>query len=208
MGSDLVNGGGGNDRIEQQPSGDADVLSGEADEDFIWSRAAETRQFNGGAGDDLLVQSNFYAPIQAEMHGGDGEDEGSFGNFMNEAVAVSLDDQANDGAPGTGTSNVHSDVKNINTGSGADIIVGSPGPNLIRSDASRSNFFLSDTAGGTTRSTPAAASITSMPAGRRQRSPRRIRWATRSTAEATRCRRLTATPRPGTRSTRSSAARA
>ncbi len=82
------------------------------------------------------------------MHGGDGDDEASFGNFMNEAVAVSLDDQANDGPPGTGTSNVHSDVENINTGSGADIIIGSPGPNLIRSDASRFSFFLSDTAGG------------------------------------------------------------
>jgi hypothetical protein len=67
---------------------------------------------------------------------------------MNEAVAVSLDDQANDGAPGSGMSNVHSDVENINTGSGADIIVGSPGPNLIRSDAIRFFFFLNDTAGG------------------------------------------------------------
>ena len=147
FGSDRVNGGGGNDQIEQQSlSGDADVLSGEADDDFIWSQG--NAQFNGGAGDDLFLQSNFSAPIQIEMYGGDGEDEAAFGNFMNEAVAVSLDDQANDGAPGTGTSNVHSDVENIDTGSGADIIVGSPGPNLIRSDVTRNNFFVLDTAGG------------------------------------------------------------
>ena len=41
-------------------------------------------------------------------------------------LAVSLDDQANDGAAsGGGTSNVHSDVENIDTGYGPDIIVGS-----------------------------------------------------------------------------------
>jgi Ca2+-binding RTX toxin-like protein len=149
FGSDRVNGGGGNDRIEQQSnSGDADVLSGDADEDFIWSQGGGNAQFNGGAGDDLFVQSNFTLPVEIVMAGGEGEDEASLGNVGNEAIAVSLDDQANDGAPGSGTSNVHSDVENVDTGSGPDIIVGSPGPNTIRSDASRFGFFLSDTAGG------------------------------------------------------------
>ena len=62
FGSDLVNGGGGNDQIEQQSvSGDADVLNGDAGGEFIWSQGGGTAQFNGGAGDDLFVHSNFSA---------------------------------------------------------------------------------------------------------------------------------------------------
>lgn len=150
FGSDRVNGGGGNDRIEQQSlSGDADVLSGEADEDFIWSQGDGTAQFEGGPGDDLFVHSNFELPLNLVMAGGEGEDEASLGSSFNAGLAVSLDDQANDGAAtGGGTSNVHSDVENIDTGAGADVIVGSPGPNLIRSDGIRFGFFLQDTAGG------------------------------------------------------------
>jgi Ca2+-binding RTX toxin-like protein len=148
-GSDRTNGGSGNDHTEQQSvSGDADVFNGDADDDFMWTQGSGTAQFNGGEGDDQFVQSNFNTPIAIEMFGGEGEDEASFGNgIANEAVAVSLDDQANDGAPGTGTSNIHSDVEIINTGSGPDIIVGSPGPDTIRSDSLRFGSFLSDTQG-------------------------------------------------------------
>jgi len=142
-----VNGGSGNDRIEQQNVlGDLDELSGDTDNDCIWSQGAGAAQFNGGAGDDILLQSTITQPVQVEMNGGDGEDEAAFGNSA--PVAISLDDQANDGPPGSGTANVHSDIENIDTGSGADIIVGSPGPNLIRSDVSRDNFFLLDAPGG------------------------------------------------------------
>lgn len=149
FGSDLVNGGGGNDQIEQQStSGDADVLSGDADDDFVWSQGDGNAQFNGGAGDDLFVHSHFTSSIDIVMAGGEGEDEASLGSIGDAAIAVSLDDQANDGAPGSGKSNVRSDVENIDTGSGPDIIVGSPGPNTIRSDAIRFGFFLNDTAGG------------------------------------------------------------
>jgi Ca2+-binding RTX toxin-like protein len=148
-GSDRVNGGSGNDYVEGATlAGEADVLNGDADDDFIWNQGSGNAQLNGGAGDDLFYESNFQTPNAIEIFGGEGEDEASFGNFMNEAVAVSLDDQANDGPPGTGTSNIHSDVENIDTGSGADIIVGSPGPNIIRSDATRSQSYLVDTAGG------------------------------------------------------------
>lgn len=150
FGSDRVNGGGGNDGIEQQSaSGDADVLSGEAGNDFIWSQGDGTAQYDGGPDDDLFVHSNFELPVNLVMAGGEGEDEASLGGSFNSGLAVSLDNQANDGAAlGGGTSNVHSDVENVDTGAGPDIIVGSPGPNLIRSDASRFGFFLSDTAGG------------------------------------------------------------
>jgi Ca2+-binding RTX toxin-like protein len=149
-GSDHTNGGSGNDHIEQQSSsGDVDVFNGDADDDFIWSQGGGNAQFNGGAGDDIFAESTFYAAVVIEIFGGDGEDEASFDTgIANEPVAVSLDDQANDGAPGTGTSNVHSDVENIDTNSGADSIVGSPGPNVIRSDATRDSFYLLDSAGG------------------------------------------------------------
>jgi hypothetical protein len=149
-GSDRTNGGGGNDRIESQTlPGDADVFNGDADEDFIWSQGSGNAQFNGGPGDDLFVQSNFSSPVTIEMAGGEGEDEASFGNGVaNEALAVSLDDQPNDGGAPAGTSNIHSDVENIDTASGADIIVGSPGPNIIRSDASKFGGSLTDTPGG------------------------------------------------------------
>ena len=149
-GSDTMNGGSGNDYAEQQSlSGDADVFNGEADDDALWTQGSGASQFNGGAGDDLLMHSSFYSPdVVAEVSGGEGEDEAAFGSGLNQPVAVSLDDQANDGAPGTGTSNVHSDVENIDTDSGADIIVGSPGPNVIRSDVSRDRFYVLPTAGG------------------------------------------------------------
>lgn len=148
-GSDHVDGGGGNDHIEQQTlPGDADVLGGGADNDFIWSQGAGTTEFDGGPGDDLLVQSVFTSGVPVVMSGGEGEDDATLGNGFGEGIAVSLDDQANDGPLTGGTSNVHSDIENLNTDSGPDVIVGSPGPNIIRSDTINFNGSLSDTAPG------------------------------------------------------------
>jgi len=149
FGSDHVNGGSGFDRIEQQSlSGEADVLNGDGDDDFLWSQGEGAAQFNGGQGDDILLHSNFELPVSIVMSGGEGDDEVALHGSADAGLAVSLDDQANDGALVGGTSNVHSDVETINTGAGPDVIVGSPGPNVIRSDVSRSNFFVLDTAGG------------------------------------------------------------
>jgi RTX calcium-binding nonapeptide repeat (4 copies) len=149
FGSDVVNGGAGNDRIEQQStSGDADVLNSDGDDDFIWSQGNGDAQFNGGQGDDILEHSNFELPVNLVMSGGDGEDEVALNGSFDVGLAVSLDDQANDGALPAGTSNVHSDVETINTGGGPDVIVGSPGPNLIRSDVSRDSWFVLDAPGG------------------------------------------------------------
>ena len=93
-----MDGGGGNDHIEQQTlSGDADVLGGGADNDFIWSQGAGTTEFDGGPGDDLLVQSVFTSGVPVVMSGGEGEDDATLGNGFGEGIAVSLDDQANDG---------------------------------------------------------------------------------------------------------------
>ena len=148
FGSDVVNGGAGNDRIEQQStSGDADVLNGDGDDDFIWSQGNGDAQFNGGQGEDILEHSNFELPVNLVMSGGEGEDEVALHASFDTGLAVSLDDQANDGALQAGTSNVHSDVETINTGGGPDVIVGSPGPNLIRSDVSRDAWFVLDSPG-------------------------------------------------------------
>jgi hypothetical protein len=148
-GTDHVDGGGGNDRIEQQSSaGEADVLGGGANDDSIWSQGGGTTQFDGGPGDDLLVQSVFTSGVPVVMSGGEGEDDATLGNGSGQGIAVSLDDQANDGPLTGGTSNVHSDVENLNTDSGPDVIVGSPGPNIIRSDTINFNGFLTDTAPG------------------------------------------------------------
>jgi Ca2+-binding RTX toxin-like protein len=149
FGSDHVNGGGGTDRIEGRTMpGDADVFNGDAGDDFIWNQGSGTAQLNGGGGDDVFSQSNFTSPGPVVIAGGEGEDEASLSGDFDAALAVSLDDQDNDGAVGSGTSNVHSDVEDLDTGSGADIIVGSPGPNTIRSDATRFPPFLQDTAPG------------------------------------------------------------
>jgi len=148
FGSDHVDGGAGNDYIEQQTlSGEADALAGGADDDFIWSQGGGTTQFEGGPGNDLLDQSGFSSPVPVVISGGEGEDEATLGNSGSEGIAVSLDDQANDGALTGGTSNVHSDVENLNTDGGPDVIVGSAGPNVIRSDTVNFNGQLADRPG-------------------------------------------------------------
>ena len=147
-GSDQVDGGAGNDYMEQQTlSGEADVLGGGADDDFIWSQGGGNTQFDGGPGNDLLVQSVFTSGVPVVISGGEGEDEATLGNGSDEGIAVSLDDQANDGPLTGGTSNVHSDVENLNTDGGPDVIVGSAGPNVIRSDTINFNGQLSDRPG-------------------------------------------------------------
>jgi Ca2+-binding RTX toxin-like protein len=148
FGSDHVNGGSGADRIEQQSTtGDTDVLNGDGDDDFIWSQGSGEAQLNGGQGEDIIAHSNFEIP-GIVISGGDGEDEVALGSSFDVGIAVSLDDQANDGPLTGGTSNVHSDIETINTGPGPDVIVGSPGPNLIRSDVRRDSWFVLDSAGG------------------------------------------------------------
>ena len=134
--------------MEQQTlSGEADVLGGGADDDFIWSQGGGNTQFDGGPGNDLLVQSVITSGVPVVISGGEGEDEATLGNGSDEGIAVSLDDQANDGPLTGGTSNVHSDVENLNTDGGPDVIVGSPGPNIIRSDTINFNGQLADLPG-------------------------------------------------------------
>ena len=113
---------------------------GEGGDDIIATCPGVSKQLIGGPGDDFLSAN--VASGRVDFVGGDGVDAGflfaqSMGPFQD--VTVTLDDQSNDG-PAGGTSNWHSDVEDIFTGSGSDTITGSPGPNTIRSDASPTGY--------------------------------------------------------------------
>ena len=115
-GSDHVNGGGGNDRIEQgsgSMSGDVDVLNGDADEDFIWSQGDGTAQFNGGP-----ATTSSCSPASTSQCGRDGgRGRGGRGGARAGGSTARSPSRSTTrpttGRPGSGTSNVHSDVENI-----------------------------------------------------------------------------------------------
>lgn len=124
-GFDVLNGAGGDDVLL---GGDgSDHIEGRAGKDTIDGEGSGD-QIDGGDGAD-------------DMRGGAGVDQVAY--LRTTAVAVSLDDAANDGSfspfggpignPAEGD-NVHSDVENLSTGSGNDLIVGSATANRISSN--------------------------------------------------------------------------
>jgi hypothetical protein len=127
------NGGAGNDALVGGPGPDA--VNGGDDNDQVRGGAGSD-QIDGGAGDDALADcclGIFLTGYESDgvpdsLTGGPGTDSVAYdGN--NGTVAVSLDDQANDGA--NEGDNVHSDVENVTTGLGSDVLVGSSAANTL-----------------------------------------------------------------------------
>ncbi len=100
-------------------------------------------RLDGGLGDDELYDDRG----ADDLFGGPGRDRayvsrsqptdgGPVYFFADFPVTVSLDDQANDGVTGAGEGdNVHSDIEDLSTGNGADVITGSAASNAIESGA-------------------------------------------------------------------------
>src|SRR5207237_227207 len=79
----------------------------------------------GGPGDDSLLGG-----ARADLFvGGDGIDTASYAGRI-AGISVTLDDVANDGAPGEGD-NVRHDIENVIGGGGADTLVANGAANVL-----------------------------------------------------------------------------
>ncbi len=107
-GNDTLNGGDGNDRLHGEHG--HDLLRGDAGDDFIDGGLHGADVFSGGTGSD-------YVPLIRDFD-----------------VFVSLDNVANDGEAGEGD-NVGSDVEEVTTGGGDDVLVGSASANEFSTGA-------------------------------------------------------------------------
>ena len=105
-GNDTLRGGNGNDKLY---GGDDAGLEGTGDDTL-----------DGGAGADLFV-------------GGDGRDVADFGS-RTDALTITLDNLANDGAPGE-KDNVTDDIEAVQGGSARDTLNGSDGRETLRGGA-------------------------------------------------------------------------
>ena len=115
--------------------------------------AAGNDRLDGGAGDDFFDSDRG----ADELIGGSGYDRAAFFRHIPAAPTaplpgppapfqISLDDRANDGQRGAAEGdNVHSDIEELFTGSGDDVLTGSPGPDALYSQ--RGNDLI-DPAGG------------------------------------------------------------
>jgi len=108
-GTDTLNGGDGDDTVNDGDGADT-LLGGAGDDDLEGSDYRSADVFSGGPGVDLL-------PV-----------------YRAADVSVSLNNVADDGAPGEGD-NVKADVEDITTGSGDDVIVGSAAANEFSTGA-------------------------------------------------------------------------
>jgi Ca2+-binding RTX toxin-like protein len=116
-GNDVISGGLGNDTIDGE--GGADDLRGYLGDDSL----------NGGDGNDI-IRANLGADGSDVISGGTGVDTATYDERA-EPLDLSLDDQANDGSPDTGTDNIHADVENLVGGSSNDTLRGSDQPNTL-----------------------------------------------------------------------------
>jgi Ca2+-binding RTX toxin-like protein len=119
---DSLDGGAGNDALSGGAGGDSltggdggDVISGGGGGDSI----------SGGAGRDSLTPGLGADGVQ----GGDGVDKAVYAERL-AAVAVTLDDQANDGESGE-LDNVRADVEDVVGGRGNDQLTGSAAANVL-----------------------------------------------------------------------------
>jgi Ca2+-binding RTX toxin-like protein len=108
-----VSGGAGNDSIDGGAGDDA--LAGEDGNDNL----------KGGDGRDVLLGG----AGADQLSGGGGEDTADYATSTVD-LSISLDNAANDGAAGEGD-NVRSDVENVTTGSGNDVVTGSAADNVL-----------------------------------------------------------------------------
>lgn len=106
----------------------ADTLNGADGDDTLTDSGGDPANdvLNGGPGDDTLS-----AGRGADVYtGGDGDDWVTDYASRTSSVAVSLDDNADDGASGEGD-NVGSDVENVLGGNAADALSGNPADNEL-----------------------------------------------------------------------------
>jgi hypothetical protein len=102
----------------------ADTLSGTGRDDALYGREGDD-SLNGGAGIDALDGG----PGADDLRGGPGADDAAtYG--ASSGVTVTLDDRANDGAPGEGD-NVHRDVEDLYGGPGDDRLTGNAHRNTL-----------------------------------------------------------------------------
>ncbi|HEX5621443.1 MAG TPA: calcium-binding protein [Solirubrobacteraceae bacterium] len=151
-------GGAGDDRLAGGPG--ADGLNGEAGHDVLLGGGGDDRlldgdetpeienpqqppagndRLDGGAGNDTFESGRG----ADDLHGGAGYDFALFFRWIPRpptapppsraaSFAISLDDRANDGQRGTTEGdNVHTDVEEVNTWDGDDVLTGSAGPDTL-----------------------------------------------------------------------------
>ena len=122
--------GAANDFFVDDPSTVTATLGGGDDTLYMTSRGPAT--VRAGTGNDRIrvFDSQPSGNRRYDIHGGMGQDEFSHATGGGEGLTVTLDDRADDGVEGS-HGNIHSDIEIVNTGFGADHIVGSAAPNLI-----------------------------------------------------------------------------
>jgi Ca2+-binding RTX toxin-like protein len=124
----------------------ADYVKGTGLDDQLYGENGDDELF-GQAGNDLIDPG---AGTDDDLSGGDGSDTISY-EGRSENLAVSLDDVANDGAAGE-KDNVESDIENVSSGSGNDVLAGNSASNKLWSfdgnDRIVGNGGTDDLAGG------------------------------------------------------------
>lgn len=120
-GEDLLDGRDGNDYMSAG-DGDDELIGGDG-HDSLWGDSG-TNSITGGEGDDAGAING-----TTDFQGGPGRDQAFFPNYT-VGIAASLDDDANDGAPGE-FSNVHSDVEILIGTNNDDQLIGSSADNLL-----------------------------------------------------------------------------
>lgn len=142
-GSDTLNGGGGPDEIRGGAGDDAidggdgnDQLSGDNGNDSVLGRGGDDKLkggdgndlLDGGDGNDIVAQGD-PNPGADDLRGGSGNDELWYAEHA-PGIAVTLDEQANDGSSGEGD-NVRGDFEKIVLSPGDDRFVGGPGRDVV-----------------------------------------------------------------------------
>jgi Ca2+-binding RTX toxin-like protein len=134
-GDDVLHGGDGNDTLSGS-DGD-DKLYGDGGNDRLELAGAGNDVEDGGAGDDVIGASpGIYDDDDQgadDVRGGAGTDQLVLDHHTG-GMAISLDDQANDGSPGEGD-NIHSDLESIVGTNGNDTYTGSAGPDNFNGGA-------------------------------------------------------------------------
>jgi len=143
VGDDTLRGGGGNDRIRGGDGNDLvdgqagdDQLDGEAGNDTVLGGDGADK-LTGRDGDDVLDGQNGddvlgwddANPGADDLRGGAGTDEAYY-NLHANGIAVTLDEQANDGNPGEGD-NVRRDIERFRLTPGDDVFHGSPNRDVV-----------------------------------------------------------------------------
>ena len=108
----------GNDTV------DDDDLAGEFSSDVLDGGPGDDRIDNGGGADEIT--------------GGTGVDTAVYGSSND---IVTLDDVADDGGASGERDNVHSDVENVNAGSGNDVVRGSASANALNGGSGDDRLF-------------------------------------------------------------------